>query len=379
MASKSPFTSLASELLIAIAETVEPRDLLALRLTCHTLSSAMVGVYLKTFFRVRRHFYTYESIRNLADISSSRLGKEITHIEIAVPDGVVKEKLRPVSCARFLFEVEELEDHGMPLLKKLFSNLAMVGATPSLQIRGWNEQDDKLMRRRNQHIKLAGRWCPIRADCDDAAALFLSAIAVTRFPVQSLDVCITHAFTYDTPSTSRLDDKVLFGGPHGPFAALTQLQLSFRYFPHERYEVATFQNVFGSAQNLRSISLAGTQDETTRRRSELARFASALPLDKIEHVTLCWMSVTASDLISFLESKTSTVKTLMLYGILLDEFNRWPTVFRWIASHLSLDHATFGRLHKRCDSTELKLSVSTFCHPATLPEELLKLADSAEV
>lgn len=109
-AASTTLTSLTVEMLCAVADGVDARDLLSFRLVCREMSAASYERFVATFIAKRSHLYSQYGLQALVDLSaSSELAKRVKEVRIVARS--LKE-FREVSQCDVLAPLDEWSDRA---------------------------------------------------------------------------------------------------------------------------------------------------------------------------------------------------------------------------------------------------------------------------
>ncbi|KAK5120859.1 hypothetical protein LTR85_005926 [Meristemomyces frigidus] len=367
MASTTTLTALPAEMLAAVAEQAEPRDLLALRLACRDVSAAAFESFIKAFFTKRSHLYTSYGLQSLLDISAQpHLMKRIEEIEIVsvrprdVADRVRYLVLRSTGPEfrttpkieqsgvevrrRWTQEDVELREKSKDSLMKIFSSLRGLGVAPDVTVSIGVEMAVHCF----GFASLRRSLGPLVEDFDfgegdhwHLVPAVLTSIAMTRYPLQRLALC---KGARDRGLTQESFGRcaslpVLVSAPLASLSSLT-LHIDVDTFYSVSGKAARdITSLFSRATMLKDITAIATilSPDVVVEGDALDQLTKGFATNALNSIKLCYFSTVVRSYTDFLENFRASIKNLTLVDNCVDYDECWSTVFVWLAENVELE------------------------------------------
>ncbi|KAK5683316.1 hypothetical protein LTS10_004847 [Elasticomyces elasticus] len=238
------FADLPVELVVEIAGSVDCKDLCSFRLVNRDIAAAVFETYATKCFQTQTHIGITHSLQLLSDVTaSSQFSRRIQCaclVGAGLSEGYKAEPVDPEPEEDF--HEEEKQDRAVllrtlsratygsgtatALLAQAFGNLRTAGITPAIHILDTMPLGSSFSGLSDLQNTLNAKVQPEDLTQGDATSLIahaLTAIAISRFPVQEIAITTKNGLT-----ESGLIDILpmsLFEAPHKPFEHLTSLDI----------------------------------------------------------------------------------------------------------------------------------------------------------
>lgn len=394
MATRAPsMQRLPAELLTQIAEAADPKDLLALRLTCRATSAAAFEAFRSAFFTRRSHLYTRFGLQALADIAAQPyLIKELNEVKIIViaidEDRFPSNKTNTVYLAapmsvprgqnipKKTLNVRQLwtEDQnalnhlgcGPMLLARMLHDLAAAGIVPAVTVCGSCMTDEldhsafygcATLLKEFANVVDLDHFTDTRSD--DAVSSLFQAILTSRSPIKDLTL-LNYGGTDDVVRRHLRDHVprgVATNGGPSALTGLTSLSLCFsdRVESWSLGDARAFAEVFARATSLQHLVLSWREVlEMQHHGSMVSPVGNAFGACALASLDLRDCSTGSQALIRFLQLFKGSLKSLALASVAISEEECWGGLLHWIADNLQLDHVNLVELAREETVMQLK-------------------------